>query len=65
MSTARERGSGYLQGPNNRGHYMTPTQTRHYQGELPENYHTFVLFDSPNMGPMHQCLCETILDGMA
>ena len=25
----------------NRGHYMTPTQTRHYKGEIPQNLHIF------------------------
>ena len=32
-----------------RGHYTTPTQTMHYFGGIPQNYHTFALFDSlPN-----------------
>ena len=35
----------------NRGHYILPTQTTNI-GEIPQNYHTFALFDPSKMGPI-------------
>ena len=32
------------------GVMILPTQTMHYYRQITQNYHTFVLFDSPNMG---------------
>ena len=32
------------------GGIILPTQTMHYLREIPQNYHTFALFDSPQMG---------------
>ncbi len=29
---------------------ILPPQTRHYRGEIPQNDHTFALFDPPKMG---------------
>ena len=29
---------------------ILPPQTRHYKGEIPQNDHTFALFDPPKMG---------------
>ena len=34
----------------NTGVIILPTQTMHYLREIPQNYHTFALFDSPQMG---------------
>ena len=31
----------------NRGHDELPTQTMHYEGEIPQIDHTFALFDPP------------------
>ena len=39
------------------GVIILPTQTRHFYGEIPQNYHAFALFDSAEMGnlmiPVH------------
>ena len=34
----------------NRGHYITNAANALLSGEIPQHYHTFVLFDSPQMG---------------
>ena len=33
-----------------RGHYRIPTQTMHFEGQIPQNHHRFALFHSSNMG---------------
>ena len=40
------------------GHYiMTPTQTMHYQGQIPQHYHRFASSLIPNMGGIDNDPC--------